>query len=421
MLFSLLPGIQTAGLLNASWSTCDEVVSKSVASSGGGGGGLQQTHVYIHVKALCSRLLGLAPDHEGSGSGSSRARSSRGDGALAPRAYHVYDVVDATADSALMLQLSRHVDALVMSTHEDLQAHCRSRLCYRIPHHYNLNCSVRVRRADPDPASASAPAALPPGILADTDIDADIGTVTGTYNRLGSSSSSNSSGSREEEDNYIQGGLQRYDSKQKKRKKKNIVVGLVGTLRLYGSEFTPLAAQFAKHNISLRRETAYKTPCAFFAAIDIALAWSNPKHTSQRDLMRKPAERFTNPIVLNIPTIGSTALASFRLPGGGAAPFLCSRAAAVLPLVLRIARGELEAEFRALRRQVLADVGAAAMVLRYRTLLADLAKQPPVGGRATRGPNGAVAAAWRAREGATAGGAHSGRGGGRRQAGPRTK
>ena len=218
-----------------------------------------------------------------------------------------------------------------MATAEDLAANCRSRVCRRIPHHYNLNCSVRVSNSIwRETAAAAASAASASAV---------------------SASAPNSTA--------------------------RVVVGFVGTLRRYSSEFSPYLADFAKHGIVLKKEYQYANPCAFFDDIDVALAWSNPKHTTRRDLFRKPAERFTNPIVLNIPTVGTSALASFRLPG--AAPFLRSRAVDVLPLVRRVIVRDLQTEFTRLRANVIDDVAPQRLVERYLSLFAALSQQPPLG------------------------------------------
>lgn len=253
--------------------------------------------MFVHVKVLCTPLLGLA------------LTSTEPDEAVINRGYHVYDVVDAPATQTQLHQWSRHLDAMVMSTLQDLRVNCRSRLCLRIPHHYNLNCSA---------INTTAPRGV------------------------------------------------------------GVTLGVVGTLHRYSSDFNP--SQFSLHNITLRREHAYPDPCSFFRDIDLALAWCNPKHSGQRDLARKPAERFTNPVVLGIPTVGCGLLASFRLPGSS--PFLTSSREGVLPLVERLAGGALREEFRVLRESVWRDVAPERVRERYVSLLASLSEQPPVALRA---------------------------------------
>jgi hypothetical protein len=236
-------------------------------------------------------------------------------------------VVDAPISHELLVSASRLLDAVVMSTAEDLLAHCRSRLCRRIPHHFNLNCSARV-----------SPRPWLPGT------------------RLDGNSSSASGG----------------------RSSRPVVVGVVGSLQKYAADLAPHRAELARNGLVLRSEAAggEVSPCAFLGGIDIALAWTNPKHSSLRDLARKPAERFTNPIALNIPTVGAAALASFRLPG--ASPFLATAARDVPALLRAIAAGGLRAEFATLRDQVLQDVSAAALVRRYCDLFAALLLRPPL-------------------------------------------
>ena len=292
----LLTGIQPAKLLNASWSTCNNVSAT-------------RFRVYIHVKVPCLKLL------ENRLTEQSRHYNTRT--LDSGHAYHVFDVVDATYNKDYLWDLRYSMDAIVMSSHEDLRTNCRSRHCVRIPHHYNLKCTehqpLQVNMSD-----------------------------------------------------------------------RKLIIGIVGTLKHYGQDFLRQESEFLKHNLLLKRESLYKKPCKFFNDIDIALAWTNPKHMTKRDLIRKPAERFTNPIVLNIPTIGTSELASFRI--AGSEPFLTSDPNGVLPMAIKILRGELTAEFSVLRKNVLMDVDPVRILAKYQSLLFDLTKRSPLSAEAGRVP-----------------------------------
>ena len=94
-------------------------------------------------------------------------------------------------------------------------------------------------------------------------------------------------------------------------------------------------------------------------------------------LRYKPGERFTNPIVYGVPTIGHRSYYSFA-HYEHAGPFLCADAPCVRNVIGKLAAGELDAPFAALVAEVTADVDPLLVGLSY-LLLAQAAVDLPVG------------------------------------------
>ena len=133
-------------------------------------------------------------------------------------------------------------------------------------------------------------------------------------------------------------------------------LGLVGYQRgfagLPASRYWPafsLPSELAAEGAKIVHEGA--DTCAFFAGVDVAIAWPR-KTIDHRD---KPAERFTNPIVLGIPTIGSPYFHS-HAAFASAQNFTCSSERCVVRTIARLRSGELDAAFRQLQREVWAEV-----------------------------------------------------------------
>ena len=99
--------------------------------------------------------------------------------------------------------------------------------------------------------------------------------------------------------------------------------------------------------------------CSFFDSLGAAIAWNEDQESYD------PAQRFTNPIYLGIPTIGYARQASFRAYGSA---FLCDNVECVRELLKRIRAGQLQDEFEALRSTVRRHVSWKATQMRYEAL-----------------------------------------------------
>lgn len=106
--------------------------------------------------------------------------------------------------------------------------------------------------------------------------------------------------------------------------------------------------------------------CSFFDSLGIAVAWNEDQESYD------PAQRFTNPICLGIPTIGYARQASFRAYGS---TFLCDTVACIQRRIEQIRTGRLRDEFQTLSRRVRAHVGWKATQGRYQALFAAVSTQ----------------------------------------------
>lgn len=88
----------------------------------------------------------------------------------------------------------------------------------------------------------------------------------------------------------------------------------------------------------------------FFNSIDIAIALKHyiTSHTDKYNY--KPAERFTNPIMLNIPTIGYYEYESFKYYG---TDFLCTNLDCIEKIIDGIVLNNMNKTFYNLRKNVL--------------------------------------------------------------------
>ena len=150
-------------------------------------------------------------------------------------------------------------------------------------------------------------------------------------------------------------------------------VGLIGYTKPPPSE-TPRLARAWNVSRLLREPTNLDQSCAFYDRLTVAIAWN----TGRPD--RQPAERFTSPISLGIPTIGYAPQASMAEYGD---EFLCADSGCVASLIRRIHAGEMRRAFQSYRHLVARDVSWNATNARY-TRLFRAVQQLPVSRNGTR-------------------------------------
>jgi hypothetical protein len=150
-------------------------------------------------------------------------------------------------------------------------------------------------------------------------------------------------------------------------------VGVVGT------SFLPKERDELEKALSLKNETLvgeeHGKPCEFFNRLRVAIAWHKGEEVNMSigvHQMEKPAERFTNPVVLGIPTFGYRGYPSYAEYDADEG-FLCGTVDCVREGIRKWDSGQLRSEFAALRARVLDDVSLQANVLRYRTLIESVA------------------------------------------------
>ena len=142
-------------------------------------------------------------------------------------------------------------------------------------------------------------------------------------------------------------------------------VGLVGT------SYTRDSVAHLEHNFGLKLVAeVIGQPCAFFRSIRIAIAWKGARSLKYEDApggneQVKPAERYTNPVNLGIPTVGYRGYRSFREYGD---TFLCGNYSCLQSLIERIDSGELDSAFKHQQQLVARDTGAEATTIRYQAL-----------------------------------------------------
>lgn len=147
-------------------------------------------------------------------------------------------------------------------------------------------------------------------------------------------------------------------------------VGVVGTV-FFRENRLALEKELSLTNETLLGESNGK-PCDFFGRLRIALAWHPTPEEADHSIgirqKEKPAERFTNPIVLGIPTFGYRGYPSYAEydPGGH---FLCNNVECLREGIQKVDDGQLRSEFAALRARVMDDVSLQANVRRYRALI----------------------------------------------------
>lgn len=139
-----------------------------------------------------------------------------------------------------------------------------------------------------------------------------------------------------------------------------VVVGVVGTD--FWSKFNLVSVALVGYTV---RTESPGDPCAFYDAIDVAVVWKKNGNA------HSPAERFTNPVYFNIPTVVHSFYAGPREYNGSAA-FACGSYACLRPLVASVAAGGRRGEFASLREEVRRDVSPASVARAYGALFASL-------------------------------------------------
>ena len=167
--------------------------------------------------------------------------------------------------------------------------------------------------------------------------------------------------------------------------KSRINVGVIGSKQSSNHLFDPqVVRDFRSRSINLLFEdySANSTMadiCSFYDRINIALTWTSQDdlliHTSA-DLSSKYSiydfksqERFTNPIMMNIPTIGYNKYQSFR-HYNGSQEFLCPDLGCVLNLISRILLDGMKPMFKQLRQSVMQEARVESVVAQYTELIA---------------------------------------------------
>lgn len=158
-------------------------------------------------------------------------------------------------------------------------------------------------------------------------------------------------------------------------------VGIIG--HSYAVQYGNITSVLHAHNYTVLHERNFaKKPCHFFQRIAVGIAWSpflsEPKVAMNKtayeasweyyNYMTKAAERFTNSIEFNIPTIGYSNYDSYQYYGDD---FLCNTTDCVLGLLKRIKNNEMEAQFSALRERVSVDLNPTTNAKIWMQLLID--------------------------------------------------
>ena len=154
------------------------------------------------------------------------------------------------------------------------------------------------------------------------------------------------------------------------------LVGLIGYSKPPPGDLTTLRRTW---NVSVIREpSSFDSACPFFDRLTMAVAWNKGQPDNQ------PAERFTSPVVLGIPTVGYLQQASMAEYGD---EFLCGSIECITEMVRRVHAGEMHRRFSAFRRDVLRDVTWNATKERYEALFREVRALPALGrGGATPHP-----------------------------------
>ena len=172
---------------------------------------------------------------------------------------------------------------------------------------------------------------------------------------------------------------------------KNLVVGIVGNAPVYGT----LAHSLAAANITFIRESGCRgsvhCTCWFYKTITLAVAWSpfivtnmslqleyrraiahrngTIKFDDLKDWHRiKPAERFTNPLFFDIPTIGYSNYSAYQEYGN---ELLCNSDECVLECIKRIQSGSMNRTIFETRKRVVREVNPQRMADICGTFIAD--------------------------------------------------
>lgn len=339
---SIHRGYELSQLMNASYIKC---VGKATATAAGAAGNVsrgagmmpssnQIYDIYIHVKIPCESILTTQLD--------SIHILDTLDKQYFEYFINTYDWHGVIFNTDLYMQKFCH-----KSKHVKLKNHRQvisSMTCMVIPHHYNLPCKVHSTR------------------------DAMYHVAKG-----GTSVASNH----------------------------RINVGVIGSKRNSNHVFDAQVVRdfFRSRSIDLLFEdySANSTMadiCSFYDRINIALAWttqadssiiqtstqsSSSKHSSSKQSSSdkaplyniydfKSQERFTNPIMMNIPTIGYSKYQSFR-HYNGSQDFLCPDLGCVQNLISRIILYGMKRMFQQLRQSVMQEVRVESVIAQYTELI----------------------------------------------------
>lgn len=277
-------------------------------------GGMAGQHfdVVIHVKHVCVKVLEMGIGR-----------------------HHVLDHVDMTWTSNHVAKhpiglrnfyeaYAHRFSGQIMNSGPQVDDQCRTSVCAVIPHHFNMECAPRLNR------SANRVVGL-------------IGWENLLEEELRGRGFSQLAG-LEIEAEPIPGARVR------------------STLWTRGK----------KRSEELLRDESRQLQCAFFDRLRVAVAWNKQLPASR---MYEPGQRYTNPIVLAIPTIAYAHQASYNEYnefGGG--HFLCANLSCLQSTVAAIRGGALDATFDRMRPAVVASVSWNATRDHYVRLFADLAR-----------------------------------------------
>ena len=165
------------------------------------------------------------------------------------------------------------------------------------------------------------------------------------------------------------------------------LVGIVGTMGL-NHKYGTIVESLTRANIPFIKEVdgrnSISKTCAFFSQISVAIAWSphivtpaqlnNSRPIDYKMIdywhLQKPAERFTNPIIFGIPTIGYSKYSSYRAYG---TELLCDSDECALDLIERIHRRDpdIVAAQALVTKRVRRDLNDERIGLVLRTFLMD--------------------------------------------------
>jgi len=314
---SIHRGYEMSHLMNASYIKCLAAGDGNSSRSEGILSSNQIYDIYIHVKIPCESILTTHLD--------SIHILDTLDKQYFEYYINIYDWHGVIFNTDLYKQKFCH-----KSNHVKLKNHRQqitSMTCMVIPHHYNLQCKVHS-----------------------------------------------------EEDAM----LQQKDNGTSVAKSR-INVGVIGSKQNRNHLFNPqVVRDFRSRSINLLFEdySANSTMadiCSFYDRINIALTWTSQDdlliHTSA-DLSSKYSiydfksqERFTNPIMMNIPTIGYNKYQSFR-HYNGSQEFLCPDLGCVQNLISRILFDGMKPMFKQLRQSVMQEVRVESVVAQYTELIA---------------------------------------------------
>ena len=254
--------------------------------------------IIVHVKSICSSALALGR-------------------------HHIYDGIDGESISHRWLAPFRdRIDGIILSSAKQREAatsqrECQSRACVAIPHHMNLPCAHR-------PFAAR---------------NASVVGIIG--NPL---------------------------------KPRPAVNALRKTLRAMLSSSTEFRDEPPPENYRpyTSRKPVYNLSdpryCSYYGSIGLAIAWTEQtehalgSNATSTLLAKRPAERYTNPISLGVPTVGFEGFGSFAELGG----FLCSTASCVNAYLAALQQGEAGAmgRWEALQERVAAHLEAVPHLYR---------------------------------------------------------